>query len=250
MANAIAQGLMGAASGFFLGRAKEIDEERRSAAEERKIQAQAQMQRALEEIKQREQTKRTELQEEGRWGRAEMKEEGADRRAKEAAESKMELERFKEGGRNARAASSRETDDPFGPRKMYERADITARELGKTVEQRLSSLTDFSGMSESSRERARKVLASEYGLDENKPWREQYQQLRGILRDEVESSYTELRDRQIEGFRGPPAAQEPPAAPTSSQPAAPAATPYTEGTRLRGPDGKTYVVRNGVPVPI
>lgn len=33
-------------------------------------------------------------------------------------------------------------------------------------------------------------------------------------------------------------------------PAAPAQSPHPDGTKLRGPDGRIYVVRNGVPVPL
>jgi hypothetical protein len=39
------------------------------------------------------------------------------------------------------------------------------------------------------------------------------------------------------------------AAPGTAQDAPRNGAPYPDGTRLRGKDGKMYVVRNGVPVP-
>lgn len=49
---------------------------------------------------------------------------------------------------------------------------------------------------------------------------------------------------QIESLGGQPAAK--PGAPKPS----PAKSPYKEGQKLKGPDGKTYIVKGGVPVPM
>ena len=77
-----------------------------------------------------------------------------------------------------------------------------------------------------------------------KEQREQAGRVLSMLMSEVE--------RTRGGGSGSPAAPAAPAAPQRGGASAPKPSgkaPYQEGQRLRGPDGKTYVVRNGKPVP-
>ncbi|MFN7883011.1 MAG: hypothetical protein ACK5PF_08370, partial [bacterium] len=53
----------------------------------------------------------------------------------------------------------------------------------------------------------------------------------------------------INGAMGERTGGSPTPKPGAPKPGKPAAAPYPDGTRLKGKDGKTYVVQNGKPVP-
>lgn len=181
------------------------------------------------------------LDDTARLGRIEQGDRGAVR-AKLADKGNGEFGSLNGGGGVFSSVDGRQDLNPMG-RAEVNKDNAAAGESAADAKKKLRDAED--ALKTGSAEKLYQQISSIRPITENmllpKEQREQAGRVLSMLMNEVEKSRG--------GGSGSPAAPAAPQRGGASAPKPSGKAPYQEGQRLRGSDGKTYVVRNGKPVP-